>query len=65
MSAIIIKADSQSNKLLKELAKKLGASVISLDESQYEDFMLGTKMDSEKTNEMVSRESIMQKLKGK
>lgn len=65
MSAIIIKADSQSNKLLKELAKKLGASVISLDEEQYENFILGSKMDAEKTNEMVSRESIMKKLKGK
>ena len=65
MSAIIIKADSQSNKLLKELAEKLGASVMNLNESQYEDFMLGAKMDSEKTNEMISRESIMQKLKGK
>ena len=65
MSAIIIKADNQSNKLLKELAKKLGASVMSLDDEQYEDFMLGSIMDSEKTNEMVSRESIMKKLKGK
>jgi hypothetical protein len=65
MSALIIKADNQSNKLLRELAKKLGASVISLDEEQYEDFMLGSKMDSEKTNELVSRESIMKKLKGK
>jgi len=65
MSAIIIKADNQSNKLLKELAKKLGASVISLDEEQYEDFVLGAKMDSEKTNELVSRESIMKMLKEK
>ena len=65
MSALIIKADNQSNKLLKELAKKLGASVMSLDEAQYEDFMLGSKMDSEKTNKKVSRESIMKKLKGK
>ena len=65
MSALIIKADNQSNKLLKELAKKLGASVISLDEAQYEDFMLGSKMDSEKTNKKVARESIMKKLKGK
>ncbi len=65
MSAIIIKADSQSNKLLKELAEKLGASVISLDEEQYEDFVLGSKMDTEKTNELVSRESIMKMLKEK
>jgi len=65
MSAIIIKADDQSNKLLKELAKKLGASFLSLDDEQYEDFMLGSIMDSEKTNEMVSRESIVKKLKGK
>lgn len=65
MSAIIIKADSQSNKLLKELAKKLGASVISIDEEQYEDFILGSKMESEKTDEMVLRESVLKKLKGK
>ena len=64
MSAIIIKADNQSNKLLKELAKKLGASVLSLNDEQYEDFMLGSMMNSEKTNQTVSRESIMKKLKG-
>jgi len=30
-----------------------------------EDFMLGTFMDSEKTGEIVSREEIFKKLKGK
>jgi len=65
MSAIIIDADNQRNNALKDLAKTPGASVICLDEEQYEDFVLGAKMDSEKTNELVSRESIMKMLKEK
>lgn len=65
MSAIIIKADNQSNKILSELAKKLGANVMILKDEQYEDFVLGSLMDSVKTNETVSRESIMKKLKSK
>jgi hypothetical protein len=63
MGAILIKADSQSNKILLELAKKLGADVLSLKDKQFEDFALGSLMDTVKTNENVSRESIMKKLK--
>jgi S-adenosylmethionine/arginine decarboxylase-like enzyme len=37
MSAIVIKADNQSNKILKELAKKLGANVLNINDDQYED----------------------------
>ncbi len=37
MSAIVTKADNQSNKILKELAKKLGASVLNINDDQYED----------------------------
>lgn len=32
MSAIVIKADSKSNKILKELAKKLGGNVLPIDD---------------------------------
>ena len=63
MGAIIIRADQKSNKLLKELAVQLGAVVTNLKDEQYEDFMLGTLMDSEKTGEIVSREEIFKKLK--
>ena len=65
MGAIIIKADESSNKILSELAKKLGGKVINLADEQYEDFALGTIMDSVKTGETVDRGSIIKKLKGK
>ncbi len=63
MGAIIIKADTKSNKILFELAKKLGANVLSLRDEQFEDFALGTLMDSIKTGENVSRDEVMKKLK--
>ncbi len=62
MSAIVIKADNQNTKILKELAKKLGADVLNINEEQYEDLALGIIMDKVKTGETVSRESIMKKL---
>jgi hypothetical protein len=65
MGAIIIKADKKSNKILSDLAKKLGGNVMTLADDQYEDFALGSLMDSVKTGKSVSRESIMQQLKGK
>lgn len=65
MGAIIIKADKKSNKILSDLAKKLGGNVMTLADDQYEDFLLGSLMDSVKTGKTVSRESIMQQLKGK
>ena len=65
MSAIIIKADEKSNKILKELAKQLGANVVSLKDNQYEDFLLGTIIESEKTGKDASRDEVFQKLKKK
>ena len=62
MGAIIIRANQKSSKLLKELAVQLGAVVNNLKHEQYEDFMLGTFIDSEKTGEIVSREEIFKKL---
>jgi|LakMenE18May11ns_1017448.scaffolds.fasta_scaffold7413217_1 hypothetical protein len=63
MGAIIIKADHKINKLLKELAVQLGAVVTNVKDEHYEDFMLGTLMDSKKIGEIVSREEIFKKLK--
>lgn len=65
MGAIIIKADKKSNKLLSDLAKKLGGNVISLDDNQYEDFAIGSVMDAVKTGKTTDRESIMKKIKSK
>ena len=48
-----------------ELAKQLGANVVSLKDNQYEDFLLGTIIDSEKTGKDASREEVFQKLKKK
>jgi len=65
MSAIVIKTDNQNTKILKELAKRLGANVLNINEEQYEDLALGLLMDRSKTGETVSRDSIMKKLNKK
>jgi len=62
MRAIVIKADNKNTKIIRELAKKLGADVLNINEEQYEDLALGSLMDKVKTGENVSRESIMNKL---
>jgi hypothetical protein len=62
MTAIIIKADKKSNKILSDLAKKLGGDVLPIKEEQYEDIALGYLMDKVKTGETVSRESVIKKL---
>jgi len=65
MGAIVIKLDSGGNKMLIELAKKLGGNVFTIGDDQYEDFLLGTLMENEKTGDLVSRESIFEKLNKK
>ena len=62
MSAIVIQADTTSNKLFTQLAKKLGGNVLFIDDEQYEDIALGALMTKEKTNKLVSRKTIMDKL---
>lgn len=62
MGAIVIKNDSKSLKLIAELAKRLGSKVANLDDEQFEDFTFGEMMKEAKTGDLVSRESIMQKL---
>ena len=65
MTTIVIKADKQSNKILSELAKKLGGNVYDLKDDQFEDLMLGMMMDSVKTGKTVSRATIMINLRSK
>jgi hypothetical protein len=63
MSAIIIKADDKGNKILSELAKRLGADVLTLNDKQFEDIALGTLMENQKTGQLASHEEIFRKLK--
>jgi hypothetical protein len=65
MSAIVIKADNQNTRIIKELAKKLGADVLNINEDQYEDLALGILMDKVKTGKTVSHNSIMKKIRQK
>ena len=65
MGAIIIKGDTESNKILAILAKKLGNKVISINEEEYEDFALGKIMDESKTGKSATREEVMKKLKNR
>ena len=65
MGAIVIKADRKSNKILADLAKKLGGNVLRMADDQYEDFAIGSAMDSVKTGKTVDRETIFMKLKAK
>lgn len=65
MSTILIKADKQSNKILAELAKKLGGNVIDMKDDQFEDFLLGGLMDKVKTNKTVPKSVILKKLRSK
>jgi hypothetical protein len=58
MGAIVIKADNESSKIIKELAEKLGGNVTQIDEEQYEDIVLGTLMEKEKTGKNVTRTAI-------
>lgn len=60
MSALLIKLDPKSNRILKQLAEKLGGKVVTINDDQYEDFLIGKLMDQEKTNELVSRDLVFQ-----
>ncbi|MDP2209493.1 MAG: hypothetical protein Q8K98_12100 [Bacteroidota bacterium] len=64
MDALLIKAESKNDlKLISDLDQKLGNKVFFIREEQMEDFALGKLMDKIKTNQNVSRSSIMKKLK--
>lgn len=65
MDTILIKADRENSKLIKALAKKLGATVTDVNREQYEDFLLGSLMAKSKTGQTVSKKVVMKKLKEK
>lgn len=61
MSAIVIKSDAKSLKLIMEIAKRMGGEVGKIDDDQLEDFTFAEMMKKAKTGKTVSRETIMQK----
>ncbi|KAF0236040.1 MAG: hypothetical protein FD181_3032 [Prolixibacteraceae bacterium] len=63
MGAVVIKIDKRNNLLISKLVKELGGKVISINDDQFEDFALGNLMENNKTNETISREIIMKKLR--
>lgn len=62
MESLLIKSNSQQNKLIKEFALKLGASVQKLSDEDLEDISLGLLMDEIKTNEYVLKDEVMEYL---
>lgn len=62
MESLLIKSNSKQNKLIKEFALKLGASVKNLSDEDLEDISLGMLMDEIKTNEYVLNEEVMEYL---
>jgi hypothetical protein len=62
MSALIIRSDKTGNRLFRELAKKMGAEVLQVNDEQYEDLALGLMMDNSKTGQLVSKDLILKKL---
>lgn len=65
MAAILIKGNSENNKILAKLAEKLGSDVITINDDQYEDIAFGMLMDESKTGEIASRQEVMDKLRNK
>lgn len=65
MAVTVIQTDSKTNKLLIEFAKKMGLSAKSFSDEDYEDFLFGKILKTEKTGKNVSRETIMKKLNSK
>lgn len=62
MESLLIKSNPKNNKLIKEYALKLGASVQNLSTEDIEDIELGKLMDKVKTNEYVLKEEVMEYL---
>lgn len=63
MSTILIEGDARTNKLLQELAKKMGAKVKVLSDSKKEDLGLLSLMGEADRNKKVSKQTILKKLR--
>ena len=62
MNTIVIQADKRKSRLIAKLAEELGGKVYDVSNDIMEDIALGNLMNNVKTNELVSREKIFEKL---
>ena len=62
MNTLVIQSDKRKSRLISNLAKELGGKVYDVSNDIIEDIALGDLMNNVKTNELVSREQIFDKL---
>jgi hypothetical protein len=65
MSALVIKADNKSKKIISELVKKLGGNVMSINDEQLENIVFGKMIQDSKSGELVSKDEVIKSLKTK
>jgi hypothetical protein len=65
MNTIVIQSDKKINKLIAKVAKELGGRVYDVSNDIMEDIALGNMMNCVKTNELVSRDFILDKINKK
>ncbi len=63
MSFIIIDAESDTSKLILSLVKKMGARAKRINTTAMEDIFLGETIQKVKTGKLVSKSSVLKKLK--
>lgn len=63
MGAIIVHSNSSILKKIKELVSESGGGIIELSDETIEDFILGLEMQKSETEELVSKEAILNILK--
>jgi hypothetical protein len=62
MNTLVIQSDKRKSRLIANLAKELGGKVYDVSNDIIEGIALGDLMNNVKTNELVSREQIFDKL---
>lgn len=63
MTTLIIHNNKKKSKLIASFATELGGKVIEISEDITEEIALGKYMNNIKTNELASKESVLNKLR--
>lgn len=63
MSTILVKVDKADNQTVIDLIKKLGGNAMKVKDTVVEEILLGIMMDSTKSGKLVSKNTILKKLK--
>lgn len=62
METFVIKSNTKNKKLIRDFALKHGAQIFDLDADETEDFLFGKMIQKEETNELISRDKVMELL---